>query len=138
MLIQYEETDGWSMIPGPSSYSDPLHSTDMQDLAEINASKFASALASLPGVVVEAKPEPDLWHLVCVSRAGDEFIRLTFTLMGEHEVLWGGSQLTCSCSIENLLAFWRRLKGVHPDIYVHDRECRVYDERSFIRAQARS
>jgi hypothetical protein len=131
---EWFEKTGWAFVPGPSNDSAPMNSCDLKELVEYAPEKIAATVLSYPGMRLLHINEPGWWDWKARWESADEFIELNMTLMGRSDQLWGGSEIKARCHPSSLVAVWKHLKAEGAGIWLHDPDCRMHTERSFLDA----
>ena len=126
----------WAFVPGPLDASAPFSSIDAQELADYSPEEIAAAVLAFPRMKLlnGNRPQWSDWRSVWESK--DESVELNITLMGLSDEFWGGSEINALCHPETLIAIWQHLKANHPGIWLHDADCRMHTEKSFLESVA--
>jgi hypothetical protein len=125
----------WAFVPGPLDDSAPMSSLDLKQQVQYTPQEIATAILAYPGMKLVNGNHPRWWDWKARWSDEEDFVELNVTLMGWSDELWGGSEINANCSLESLVAIWKHLKAEHPGIWLHDPDCRMHTEASFLREQ---
>jgi len=124
---------GWALIPGPLDTSEPMNSCDLREQVEYAPEEIAKALLIYPGMRLLNDADPTWWDWKARWEGDTGFIGVNVTLMGWNDKLWGGSELSVDCSPKELITLWKHLSSAHPGIWLHDPDCEMHTEESFLK-----
>lgn len=127
----FETSGEFALIPGPKSFGEPLHSTEVQDIEEYSPQEIAEAILGIENTHVVSSPEPSWWQWQARWEVEDRFISLDMTLFETEPPLWGGSGIVARCKFSEMLGLWQTIRGTHPAVWLHDSECRIWTPESF-------
>jgi hypothetical protein len=128
-----EDWGGWSLIPGPEAFEEPLYSTLHHAIADYSPGAVAEALLRLPGVSLVHPAVPSWWQWRACWLGEGECLEFAMTLfeMGEED-LFGGFELEGACAPRSLLQLWRALRRDFPALWAHDPGCRIWQPDSLM------
>ncbi len=132
-------THGFSLIPGPPEIPEPFFSTELEGFTEYPVGEVAEAFDEL----FTPLPIADLSDWSTYSwewREGERFAVIGFGSMLSEEGLdvWWGSELTLSCTPEDLLALWTRVRARFGTVWLHDGDSRLYRPETFLETWTRA
>jgi hypothetical protein len=122
----------WAFVPGPPNDSVPLSSVDVHQLVAYSPQEIAATILAFPGMRLLNNHQPTWWDWKAGWDNESEFVELNMTLMGRSNELWGGSEINALCMPESLVAIWKHLKANHPGVWLHDADCQMHTEKSFL------
>jgi hypothetical protein len=125
-------TSGWTFIPGPETFREPLYSTSISEIAEYSPDSIASAILSFPDTSLIRRAEPSWWEWRARWQKEARFIEIGFSLFETEPAFWGGSELKADCLVSDLLALWLTIRSSHPAVWLHSPDGRVYTPDSFV------
>jgi hypothetical protein len=119
---------------GPSHVREPYSSVMVRSLVEYQAADLAAAIAGVPGTVLLREDESEtVWRWRRKGRS------IEVSVDGDNTTedgVWLASRLSLHCTFSDLVAFWLRLAGSHPAVYLHAPSCRMYTPCSFLEEAA--
>jgi hypothetical protein len=125
------EWTGWSLIPGPRQFGEPLYSTALEEIVGYLPKSLARAILTFPGTTLRHPPEPTWWEWAATWEQGGRMIEIGMTVFDEGDGVWGGSPLRASCEAADLLGLWLAVRSSHSAVWLHSPDCRVYTPASF-------
>jgi hypothetical protein len=130
-MIQLADSD-WAFIPGPREIPDPpASSVTLQDVAVFPPDAVAQAFLAYPGFSLVDKPDRSWWQWQARWERGQSFLLVGMTLFETDPIAWGGSPVSGTCELDDLLALWRALRGRFPAVWLHNSSCEIHTPDSF-------
>ena len=113
-------SDGYALISGPTSLTEPIDSQDVQDIAGYPVAEVLAGLLAVPGVrqIGGAGTYRAGW-----AAAWEWEGRLVlFEEVEElnHEGHFGSMRLRCDCFVGDVLRVWEALRVRHPGLWLID------------------
>jgi hypothetical protein len=119
-------------IPGPVTFTEPLYSWDVQDIAEHSPDSITTAILSWPGTTL-LHPAGRLWSdWQAAWEEGDRIILLDDVELLNDAGHFGGLRLSCDCLVGDVLALWAAVRADCPGIWLYGHDCRLYTPQSFL------
>jgi hypothetical protein len=130
-MMRFDKSN-WALVPGPLDTSKPMSSLDLRNQVEYAPEEIAKTLLEYPGTTLLHGADPTWWDWKARWENDSGIVELTVTLMGRSDKLWGGSEIQADCSPQELIAIWRHLSAAYPGVWLHDPDCCMHTEQSFL------
>jgi hypothetical protein len=130
-MIQLAESD-WAFIPSPGEILDPpASSVALQDVAAYPPDAIAQSFLAYPGFSLVHEADPSWWQWQAGWERGQSFLLVGMTLFETDPVAWGGSPVSGTCELDDLLSLWCALRGRFPAMWLHNSNCEIHTPNSF-------
>jgi hypothetical protein len=124
-------SDGYALIVGPASLTEPIDSQDVQDIADYPVAEVLASLLAVPGVrqIGEAGPRWAGW--AAAWECGDRLVLFEVVEeLGDGD-RFGSVHLRCDCHVGDVLGVWEALRTRHPGLWLIDPDSRLQTPASF-------
>ena len=131
-MIQLADDD-WAFIPGSREVQDPpASSVGLQDVATYPPQAIAQAFLAYPGFRLVHAPDPSWWQWQVGWERGRSLLVVGMTLFETDPVSWGGSHVSGTCELDDLVSLWHALRAQVPAVWLHNSACEIHTPDSFL------
>jgi hypothetical protein len=125
-------SDGYALIAGPASLTEPLDSQDVQDIADYPVAAVLTNLLAVPGVRQSGGAGARWADWAAAWEWGDRLVLFESVEELGDEEHFGSVRLRCDCYVGDVLAVWETLRARHPGLWLIDTESRLQTPASFV------
>ncbi len=123
----------WALTPGPEQFTEPLFSTEVEEIAYYPPEAVTQALLSLPGVLLDHPNEPGWWEWRAHWEGSSGLIEFEMSILepDDHHAFFGGFGLLADCPPPDFLTIWEALRITYPGIWLHSPDGEILKPRRF-------
>lgn len=120
----------WALVPGPAK-NPPTSSVVLSDLTLHSPGTIAEAILSFPGMEQKGSEGGDWWSWSASWQSGIRHISIGMTLFETDPVSWGGSPLSGTCELADILGLWKAIGMQCAGVWMHNTNCDIHTPDSF-------